>query len=193
MRGSRFLGALVPIALSVACLAGCAQAKEADFGGAKNIAELSTMEYTLHNVATIKNDGTNLLFGINVDFKRAWFEYDGKVRVGIDASKLKISQPDSEGVVRVSMPKAQVLGTPDADEKSFSDVYCEKGLLATITTYDKKDAMIQAQKDMVEAVEGDSGLMDMAEDRAKVMIENYVKGVGKANDDSYSVEFVEAK
>ena len=65
--------------------------------------------------------------------------------------------------------------------------------MATITTYDKKDAMVQAQKDMVEAVEGDSSLMDMAEDRAKVMIENYVKGVGKANDDSYSVEFVEAK
>ncbi len=46
---------------------------------------------------------------------------------------------------------------------------------------------------MVVAVEGDSGLLDMAEDRAKVMIENYVKGVGKANGDSYSVEFVEAK
>lgn len=59
-------------ALSISTLSGCAKSSETpDFSGYTEIAELATVECTFHNVAEVYNDGTNMLFGINVGYKKA--------------------------------------------------------------------------------------------------------------------------
>lgn len=59
-------------ALSISALSGCAKSSETpDFSGYTEIAELATVECRFHNVAEVYNDGTNMLFGINVGYKKA--------------------------------------------------------------------------------------------------------------------------
>lgn len=151
------------------------------------------IECTSHNVAEIENDGTDLLFGLlNVGSKKAWFEYDGKVQVGIDASKVSVSQPDANNVVTITLPKAQVLGVPDVNEDSFSDLYQETGALTQITTAEKVSALQEAQEKMKEDIEGNQTLMTEAHDRAKTLLNQYVIGVGEKLGVTYTVKFVDA-
>ena len=175
-------------ALSLTGLSGCAKKdEEPDFSGYTKIAELATVECRFHNVAEIYNDGTNMLFGINVGYKKAWFEYDGTVQLGVDVSKVDVSKPDENNVVTITLPNAQVLGQPQADESTFSDIYSDTGLLTPITTVD------QSQNEMVKSAEGNSALMSSARERAKTLLSRYVTGIGERMGEKYEVQFKDAE
>ncbi len=116
MRLKTCIGAAITVALLSGCLVGCSsKSSEADFSGYKEIAEPSTQKCTYHNVAVIQNEGANLLFGLNLDYKKAWFEYDGTVELGIDVSQVSISSPDESNKVVVTIPKVKVLDRPSVD------------------------------------------------------------------------------
>lgn len=194
-------GAVKALSLSVAIafsivsstlLFGCAQEEQPDLSGYRRIAELATLDCTYHNVAEIYNDGTDIIFGINVGYKKVWFEYDGRIKVGIDASKVKVDGPDPNGVVTIAVPDAEVLGLPDVDVASFSDLYYEKGLLTEITTDEQADALKAAQDNMVQSVESNAQIMTRSKERAKELLEQYVKNVGEAIGKTYEVRFVDA-
>ena len=197
MRGAvKTLTLSVAIVLSVVSstfLFGCAQEEQPDLSGYRRIAELATLDCTYHNVAEIYNDGTDIIFGINVGYKKVWFEYDGRIKVGIDASKVKVDGPDPNGVVTIAVPDAEVLGLPDVDVASFSDLYYEKGLLTEITTDEQADALKAAQDNMVQSVESNTQIMTRSKDRAKELLEQYVKNVGEAIGKTYEVRFVDAE
>ena len=152
-------------------LVGCIpQKEEPDFSGYKRIAELVTIDCTYHNVAEVFNDGTDMLLGINLDYKKAWFEYDGKVQLGIDVSKVRINGPDENNVVVITVPKAQVLGTPEADEKTFSDVYSETGILTSITAVDQTEAYKKAQDEMKKEAEENDVILERAKELSLIHI-----------------------
>ena len=132
MRQSKQLFVAVVALFIVLGLSGCDKQEQPDFSGYKKIADLATIDCTFHNVAEIYNDGTDIIFGINVGYKKAWFEYDGSVELGVDVSQVRIEGPDASNVVTVFVPEAQVLGIPQIDETSFSDVYADTGLLTKI-------------------------------------------------------------
>jgi hypothetical protein len=196
MRASKIVCAAMAFALCVGGIVGCAQKEEEaapDFSGYKQVANLATLECSYHNVAVIENEGNNILFGLaNLDYKKAWFEYDGTVKLGIDVNKVTVSDPDENGVVTVAIPQAEVLGEPDADENSFSDVYCDKGILAKVTTVDQTEAYKTAQESMKANASSDQNLLNKARERAKTILEQYIKGVGEVNGKSYSVKWVDA-
>ena len=171
-------------------LSACVEEKKPDFSGCKRVAELATLKCTFHNVAEIYNDGTDVLFGINVGYKKAWFEYDGKVDLGVDVSKVSIDEPDADGIVVVHIPNAQVIGLPDADSSTFSDVYCDKGFFVEIETVDQAEALKAAQAEMKESAENNPELMRQARSRAETLLERYVIKVGEAIDQDYEVRFV---
>lgn len=179
--------------LCIGCfvLSGCESKIEPDFSGYKRVAELATLDCTFHNVAEVKNDGTDMLFGINVGYKKAWFEYDGSLSLGVDVSKVKITGPDSNNVVTISIPKAQVLGLPDADESSFSEIYEDTGLLTSITSADQSEAFKVAQDTMRETAESNDVLMGQARERAKSLLGQYVKNVGIELGQEYEIRFEE--
>ncbi|WP_165248992.1 DUF4230 domain-containing protein [Adlercreutzia sp. ZJ141] len=173
-------------------LSSCVEEKKPNFSGCKKVAELATLECTFHNVAEIFNDGTDMLFGINVGYKKAWFEYDGKITIGIDASKVSIEAPDANGLVIIHIPNAQVLGLPDADETTFSDIYSEKGLLTKIEMVDQEKAYEAAQAEMKQSAENNPDLMWQARSHAETILEQYVIKVGESLGQSYKVEFADA-
>lgn len=181
-------------ALALTGLAGCGVQQDAqDFSGYKKVAELATIDCTYHNVAEVINDGADMLFGINLDYKKAWFEYDGKVQLGIDVSKVKIDGPDANNVVTIAVPKARVLGTPEADEDSFSDVYSETGLLASITAVDQSQAYAAAQEEMKKSAEGNEVILERARERAKSLLGQYVSGVGERQGIKYEIKYANAE
>lgn len=155
----------------------------------KRIADLATIDCTFHNVAEIYNDGTDIIFGINVGYKKAWFEYDGSVKLGVDVSQVRIEGPDASNVVTIFVPEAQVLGIPQIDEASFSDIYADTGLLTKIETVDQSLALQTAQSEMVSAVENNPELLDRARKRAETLLGQYVTTVGSAIGQKYEVRF----
>ncbi|WP_296012569.1 DUF4230 domain-containing protein [uncultured Adlercreutzia sp.] len=192
MRRSKIIAMVASCALAGGILVSCSANDEPTFSDYERIAELATLECTYHNVAEIYNDGTDLIFGINVGYKKAWFEYDGTVSLGVDASKVSIAGPNSQGVVTITVPDAQVLGYPSADEASFSDVYSDTGLFTSIETVDQSEAFKAAQAEMKESAEGNTVLMEQAKERAETLLEQYVLNVGRAIGQEYTVEFADA-
>lgn len=193
MKANRTVSLLIAGCLASFILFGCTEEQAPDFSGYEKIAELATLECTFHNVAEIYNDGTDILFGINVGYKKAWFEYDGTLNLGIDVSKVKIEGPDANGVVTITIPDAQVLGLPDADESTFSDIYEDTGFLTSIETVDQSEAYQKAQAEMKESAENNSMLMSQAKERAKTLLGQYVQNVGQSVGQEYEIKFVDAE
>lgn len=185
---------LVSLSLSI-CLCSCGNEEmpEVDLSGCKDIAELATVECYYHNVAEIKNDGTSYLFGVlNVGYKKAWFEYRGSVKLGIDASQIVVSKPDESGVVRVILPEVKIIGSPEVDVDSISKLVSETGLLTAITSEEETEALADAQSKLLETAQKDETLKRHARDRAQILIEQYIVNVGEATGVEYTVQFEEA-
>ena len=174
----------------ISSLFGCSQlAKDKpNFSGYRDVAELATLECYYHNVAEIYNPGKT--FGpFHTGEKKAWFEYRGSVTIGIDVSRVVISEPDKDGVVTISLPQAEIMGMPDVDETSFSDMYADTGFLASITAEEQTAALAAAQNAMLEQAENDESLRNQATERAKILLEEYVIHVGEALGQTYTVRF----
>jgi sorbitol-specific phosphotransferase system component IIBC len=200
-RAVRAVCAALVLALLSATAGGCAAGGTGGTGGGgkvdlsecKQVVELATLECTYHNVAELVDDGTDGIFGIKIGYKKAWFEYSGTVKLGLDASRVEVGQPDADNTVTITIPKAQVIGEPNPDESSFSDVYVETSFLTTVSIEDKTAAYETAQKSMKEAVENDEALLQAAGQRAKTILESYVTRVGSLSGKTLSVKWNEAE
>lgn len=194
MRRTNVITAIL-VAVMALGLCACGQAEQAeeekpDFSRATKVAQLSTLECSFHNVAEFYDDGTQIFGGLSVGYKKAWFEYDGSVTLGVDASKVEVGDPDENGKVVVTLPEAEVQDCKVRPD-TFSDVYAETGLTTKLTSEDQTAALDVAQKQMVESAKGNDNLMEQARSRAALLLKAYVENVGKAIDKSYSVAFVD--
>lgn len=168
--------------------------KTADFSNAQHVAELATLECYFHNVARFDRTPDNILFNIGeIGKKQLWFEYSGIVRFGVDATKVRISEPDSEGNIVIAIPQAQILGNPDIDETSMSDPLTSTGWFTDITTEEKQRALNSAQDKLLEVASNDDELLSQARDRAKTLLEQYVVNVGNEIGQTYKVTWTDAE
>lgn len=174
-------------------LSGCQpeQAKTADFSNAQEVAKLATFECTYHNVVRIERDRDWVL--TDHGRKQEWFEYNAVVSFGIDASKVEISAPDRNGVVKISIPKGQVLKDPKIPAESMSDPVDDNGFLTEVTDEDRKKALTKAQQETRERACSDDSMIAAARDSAKTLLEAYVKNVGKTIGEDYRVKWVDAE
>lgn len=174
------------LALGSFGLAGCAQEqKSADFSGVQSVAELATLKCYYHNVAKAEQDGG----WFDVGYKKVWTEYDGIVEVGVDVSQVTISEPDGEGKVRVHVPEAQILNV-NVDKDSIGDPLVDKGPITDVTTEEKTNAFAAAQQTMEDSAQKNTAILSQARERAKQVIEGYVKNVGTEMGEEYTVEWV---
>ena len=158
----------------------------------KRICELATLECFYHNVS----DWSRPSYGIGgYGEKKIWIEYDGMVRVGINAGEIKISNPDKDDVITVTLPEATVLGK-DWDENSCKIIESDRTVLFLFTDQissdDRLDALADAQADMVESVSKDKEVLGEARERAKKIIERNIIALGEAGGKHYKVRFVDA-
>ncbi len=186
--------ASVLLAMSVCPLVGCnaQQEDKNEFSNVRYIANLTTMECYYHNVAKYEEDASGYIFGIgNIGEKRFWFEYDATVNMGIDADKVKVSKPDENGIVTITMPPVEVQGKPDIIESSMTTPLTETGWLTSITQEDRTKALAEAQDEVLKKADGDKELKQLAKERAKQILQKYVTGIGKKTGKTYQVEFKE--
>lgn len=193
---NKVFGIAICFCLSTVVLAGCSsqQNQQPNFSGVKEVAKLSTLECYYHNVAKFHKDADGWFFGwSNIGEKNMWFEYDGIVQMGIDVEKVSISSPDANGVVAITIPEIEILGRPDIDPESMTDPIEINGLLTTISADEKTQILEDAQSNLVETANNDTVAKAQATERAKNLLEQYVKNVGEAIGRSYTVKWIQAE
>lgn len=158
----------------------------------ERISNLATVEAYYHNVASKEVDATTLgkIFG-NIGYKRYWVEYDGTVQFGINAKEVRIEKPNLNGVVKVYLPKATILGTPVIIENKVGDPITDTGFLTTIPASDKTEAIANAQKQLEEKASQDDELLNLANERARMFFKNYIESAGREVGKNYRVEFID--
>lgn len=154
----------------------------------QEICQLATLECYYHNVA--KSDTSKRVLWWNTN-KKLWIEYTGIVKMGIDVSKVSMEVEDDDTVV-ITLPNAQILGCKvDEDSLTEDSYYIEKqGLgVGDITADIQTNAFQEAQKNMREVAENDTTQLFQARQRAKSLLESYVKNIGNVIGKDYKIEW----
>ena len=193
MRITREIRMLAILAVSGVCLTGCAEKKkEADFSGINSVCELATLKCYYHNVAKAETKASGLLKWLGTGYKKIWTEYSGIVELGIDVNKVSISSPGADGVVRITIPDAEILNV-DLDEDSMGMPLTDTGFMTEITKEEETAALAKAQDDMEETAKQNSALLAQAKERAKNLIQGYVENVGEQIGEEYTIEWAETE
>lgn len=143
-------------------------------------------------MAKAETEASGLFKKLGTGYKKIWTEYSGIVELGIDVNKVSISKPDDKGVVKVTIPDAEILNV-DLDEDSMSEPLTDTGFMTKITKEEETAALAEAQNNMEETAQENTALLAQAKERAKNLIEGYVKNVGEQIGEEYTVEWVEAE
>lgn len=179
---------IVMSALIVFSFSACGK-KEADFSEIKAICELATLKCYYHNTSELRQESTGIgKYLGKIGYKKAWIEYDGIVKLGIDASLVRI-EPDGN-TVKVYVPAATILST-DVDVESITESVSETGWFTKITTEERADTQKAAQDDMRTKAEGNTALLLQASQRAKTTIRDYITNVGNLIGVEYQIEWME--
>ena len=186
------------LVISMLCIGGCGdknqkKEEEADFSAISSVCELATLKCYYHNVAKTEHDASGI-FGkiLKTGYKKIWIEYDGIVEYGIDINKVTVSEPDKDNVVKITIPEAQVLSA-NIDEDSISTPLTDKGFLTSISTEEKVETLNKTQSDMKGKAEKDNEMLIRAKERAKTLLEEYIKNVGESIGEDYTVEWKDAE
>lgn len=184
------------LVISMLCLTGCAdkkeEKKEADFSAIQSVCELATLKCYYHNVAKSETEASGLFKWLGTGYKKIWTEYSGIVELGVDVSKVSVSKPSKDDVVKVTIPDAEILSV-DLDEDSMGEPLTDTGFMTKITKEEETEALAEAQNHMEETAKENGNLLNQAKERAKSLIEGYVKNVGEQIGKEYTVEWVDAK
>ena len=183
------------LVISMLCLTGCADKKEekgVDFSAIQSVCELATLKCYYHNVAKSETEASGLFKWLGTGYKKIWTEYSGIVELGVDVSKVSVSKPSKDGVVKVTIPDAEILSV-DLDEDSMGEPLTDTGFMTKITKEEETEALAEAQNHMEETANENGNLLNQAKERAKSLIEGYVKNVGEQIGKEYTVEWVDAK
>lgn len=165
--------------------------EESQFSDISKISELATLECYYHDVAEFQKDPDGLFkYGVfQYGAKKMWMEYNGIIKIGIDAGEVKVSDPDKNGVVKVFVPDAKILEV-NAQKDSMSIPIEETGVFTKITTEEKAQAFSVAQKTMRENAEADQSLLNKAKSNAKELLKQYIVNAGEQMGKTYQVEWV---
>lgn len=185
------------LVISMLCIGGCGdknqkKEEEADFSAISSVCELATLKCYYHNVAKSETEASGLFKWLGKGYKKIWTEYSGIVELGIDVSKVSVEKPTADGVVKVTIPDAEILSV-DLDEDSMSEPLTDTGFMTEITKEEETEALAEAQNHMEETAKENGNLLNQAKERAKSLIEGYVKNVGEQIGKEYTVEWVEAE
>lgn len=164
---------------------------KAEFSAVNKICELATLRCYYHDVAEyVKQPDGLFVYGLfRYGYKKFWIEYDGIIEIGIDVGQVQVNEPDKNGVVKIYVPKAEILNI-NADPESMSEMVTETGKFTEITTLEKAEAFSVAQATMKSNAEKDSSILTQAHNNAKELLKQYVVNVGEQMGQHYTVEWL---
>lgn len=191
MRNKKFTCIILITLLSINCLLGCgSQKQKPDFSSIKSVCELSTLKCYYHNVATYEKNAHGLLKVFGSGYKKIWIEYSGIVNLGIDINKVDISEPDTNNVITIKIPDAEVQST-SLDQSTLSEPLTDKGVFTKITTEEKTEALASAQQNMKETAQKDTSLLAQAKEHAKLILQGYINNLGEEFNEEYTIKWVD--
>lgn len=152
----------------------------------KAICQLAVLECDYHNLAKFEQKDASKFLWMTKD-KRFWVEYSATAVLGIDVKQVSM---DLEGnVVKVTLPKAEVLDCNVNGDSLSPDSYIVDKASAPVTAEDEVYAFQEAQDGLQKTVEADNNMMNLAQKRAEELLRNYVNSLAKATGTEYQVEF----
>lgn len=155
-------------------------------GQMKAICQLAVLECDYHNLAKFEQKDASKFLWMPKD-KRFWVEYSATAVLGIDVKQVSM---DLEGnVVKVTLPKAEVLDCNVNGDSLSPDSYIVDKDSAPVTAEDEVRAFQEAQDSLRQTVEADSDMLDLAQTRVEKLLKNYVTSLAKATGTEYRVEF----
>jgi hypothetical protein len=191
MKNTKFTCVILITLLSINCLFGCgSQKQKPDFSSIKSVCELSTLKCYYHNVATYEKNAHGLLKVFGSGYKKIWIEYSGIVNLGIDINKVDISEPDTNNVITIKIPDAEVQST-SLDKSTLSEPLTDKGVFTKITTEEKTEALSSAQQNMKETAQKDTSLLAQAKEHAKLILQGYIDNLGEEFNEEYTIKWVD--
>lgn len=154
--------------------------------------DLITKKIYYHNVAEFDGSKSSFflrLFGIN---KKAWIEYTGLTDLSIDLTKVKITTDGK--IIHVVIPKTTIhkvyVKNDDENDIIFYTADGKIFNLGTVSSSEGVEALSVAQNMMYDAVKQDTGLLRMAQIRAKNLIEEKIKAFTEEANVSYTIDWV---
>jgi hypothetical protein len=191
MKNTKFTCVILITLLSINCLFGCgSQKQKPDFSSIKSVCELSTLKCYYHNVATYEKNAHGLLKVFGSGYKKIWIEYSGIVNLGIDINKVDISEPDTNNVITIKIPDAEVQST-SLYKSTLSEPLTDKGVFTKITTEEKTEALSSAQQNMKETAQKDTSLLAQAKEHAKLILQGYINNLGEEFNEEYTIKWVD--
>ena len=153
----------------------------------QSICELATMKCYYHNVAKYtEKDAAGVLWWKKD--RKFWIEYSGVVTVGIDTSLLKVDVKEDN--VEIVLPPAKILGC-EVDENTLTeDSFVVAKNSAKVKAEHQKEAFKEAQSKMQEVAGSDTALLSNAQQRAKQLLEDYVKNIGDCIGKTYHIKWI---
>lgn len=169
--------------LSLMFLSGCSKKVEPQISNVQNICELASLECYYHNVA--KEEDVGRWFGLGD--KKYWLEYTGTVKLGVDLEQVKMEVKGNK--VSITMPEIKIISS-NVDEKSLT-LTGDDSILSTDTYV--TEMLGKAQENMKEEAMKNEKTLLQAEERIKLMLQEYIDTVSSVAGTEYSIEWRKAK
>ena len=151
----------------------------------QEIQELTSVEGKYH-VVTVHEEEGNVL---GIGDKYIWFEYDVKVKAGIDMNQLTIEEPAKDGVVKIHLPPTEIQGITEIEESKKNPVR-EVGFMTKLSV-EEEDKIFEKATKKLESGDQMAEVLIEARENIKDILEDYVKGIGELVGEKYTVEWVE--
>lgn len=154
----------------------------------RDIGELATVEYLYTDA--VKFEKSAELFGKKVPFsfttKAFVVKWDGKIKAGVDVSKITIENDAESKKLMVYIPKAEILSN-EIDENSIEALDEKSGLFNPMKVEDFKSVYVESKEKMAaRAIE--NGILDKAYENAKDIINKIVDN-DLIRELEYTIEF----
>lgn len=184
---------LICLIVITLCLTGCGSSKVENLSENIKKMELTgnlvTYEAYFHNIIEREKEAGSGLTHILEKDRKLFAEYTGTIKLGIDMSKVKIEVKGNE--INVTIPKAKVIGEPNVDKDDFKAenfIESKEGINKNpITANDSAAAFDEAQKNMKEYASSDESLLNIAQKRAKVLIEENINQFSGMSENKYTI------
>lgn len=155
----------------------------------KAICELAVMDCYYHNVAKFTEEDAQGMLWWKKD-KHFWIEYSGIVKLGIDASQLKVENNDSE--ITITLPEAKVLSCKVDSSSLTEDSFIVDRESADIEALDEIKAFDVAQSKLEETAANDQLLLTNAQQRVQELINSYITNIETVVGKNYTIHWVYA-
>lgn len=155
----------------------------------RELCELATLECYYHNVAKSEKEKGSGLLHIGEKERTFWIEYSGSAKFGIDLSKVTMDINGEQ--ITITIPRAKLLGLSDYSFTEDSYISSDDGINKNpITAENQTEAITAANEQIEQLFANDETMLIRAQDRAKVLIENYINHLGELAGIEYQINWI---